>query len=377
MTTLRQRIALSAVVISILAALIAAFVPELLVRMRDELFLNSLAASDRAALTGLLETLGKCAPQVGAFKLERGFANWRLNYEWALALLIALTALGGGWFALLLAGRIAAPIEALAASARAIAAGGRESPPPPPRDAPREIEALHRDFSAMTDALKAADDDVRLRSAAIAHELRTPLSVLRGRLIGVQSGVFDADDRLLSGLLRQVGLIDQLVADLNLLASARGVAMTLDRRPVALGELAAAVLDALQPDAASASVTLRMESNPVEVDVDPARIERAITNLVANAIRYAPGSTVTLSVRRSGEHAVVRVEDDGPGWPVENPQALMEAFVRGETSRSRDTGGAGLGLAIVDAVARAHGGSLKLSRAVRRGAVAELFLPLL
>lgn len=375
MMTLRSRIALSAVVISVVAALIAAFAPDLLYGVRDQLFLGSLAPADRGELARMLDTLGECAPQVYAFKIEHGFEKWRFNYGWALAALIAVTALGGGWFALASAGRIAAPIEALAASARAIAAGGRQPPPQPPSGAPREIRALHGDFSAMTEALKAADDDLRLRSAAIAHELRTPLSVLRGRLIGVQSGVFEPDDRLLTSMLRQVTLVDQLVADLNLLASARGAAMSLDREAVALVDLAAAVVEALQPSAAAAEAVLRLKADEVLANIDPARIERAVTNLVENAIRYAPGATITVSVRRSGEQAVVTVEDDGPGWPVDDPQSLAEAFVRGESSRSRETGGAGLGLAIVDAVARAHGGSLRLRSANGRGAVSELLLP--
>jgi two-component system sensor histidine kinase AdeS len=215
-----------------------------------------------------------------------------------------------------------------------------------------------------------------MRSADSAHELRTPLSVLRGRLIGVQSGVFPLDATLLNGLLRQIGLVDQLVADLNMLASPLGIDMQLDLEPVAMDRLAASVIETLQLDAAEQGNTLKLVATPIVAQVDPGRIERALVNLVANAIRYAPGSEIQVSVRSAADQILLSVLDTGPGWPSDDPQSFAAAFVRGDQSRSRQSGGSGLGLAIVTAIARAHGGSLRLSAGQGGGALAEIIIPI-
>lgn len=372
---LRARIALSAIIVSVVAALVAAFVPDYVYGLRDQLFMASLAPADQMHLARLLETSGPCSSLVYAFKMDHGFAPWRLNYGWALGGLIVLTAISCAGFAVVSAGRIAAPIEALTSSARKIAAGERQGPAAIGRRAPREIAALHRDFTAMTRALSAADNDVQMRSAAIAHELRTPLSVLRGRLIGVKSGVFALDEALLDSLLRQIGLVDQLVADLNLLASPLGTDMHLDRAPVALDGLAASVVETLQHDAAERGGKLLLDATLIVARVDPGRIERALVNLVANAIRYAPGTDIQVSVCRAADQIILAVRDNGHGWPSDDPQSLAAAFARGDESRSRQSGGSGLGLAIVSAIARAHGGSLRLSAADGGGALAEIIIP--
>lgn len=372
---LRARIALSAIIVSVVAALVAAFVPDYVYGLRDQLFMASLAPADKMHLARLLDTSGPCSSLVYAFKMDHGFAPWRLNYGWALGGLILLTAICCAGFAVVSAGRIAAPIEALASSARKIATGDRQAPAAIGRGAPQEIAALHRDFASMTRALSAADNDVHMRSAAIAHELRTPLSVLRGRLIGVKSGVFALDEALLDSLLRQIGLVDQVVADLNLLASPLGTDRHLDREPVALDRLAASVVDTLQHDAAGRGGTLLLDATPIVAQVDPGRIERALVNLVANAIRYAPGTDIQVSVRRGADQIILAVRDNGPGWPSDDPQSLAAAFARGDESRSRQSGGSGLGLAIVSAIARAHGGSLRLSAVDGGGALAEIVIP--
>ena len=373
---LRARIAWSAIIISVFAAMVAAFAPDYVYSLRDHFFIASLNPAEKMQLANLLDTSGQCSPAVYAFKMNHGFGPWRLNYGWALGGLIALTAAGCAGFALISAGKIAAPIEALAASARKVAQGDRGSPADISNGSPLEIAALHRYCSEMVKALSDADNDVRFRSSAIAHELRTPLAVLRGRLIGVQSGIFTMDEPLLEGLLRQVGLVDQLVADLNLLASPLGIDMHLDLEKVELAPLVASIVQTLQHDAAQHGGKLLLDTSPVVMLIDPARIERALVNLVNNAIRYAPGSEISVSVRRVADQVVLTVRDSGPGWPSNDPQSFAAPFVRGEESRSRLSGGSGLGLAIVDAIARAHGGSLKLSAAEGGGAMAQIILPI-
>jgi two-component system sensor histidine kinase AdeS len=184
------------------------------------------------------------------------------------------------------------------------------------------------------------------------------------------------DEPLLESLLRQVGLVDQLVADLNLLASPLGLDMHLDLEKVELAPLVASMVKTLQHDAAQHGGKLLLDTSPIVALVDPARIERALVNLVNNAIRYAPGCEISVSVRRAADQVVLTVRDRGPGWPSDDPQSFAAPFVRGDESRSRLSGGSGLGLAIVNAIARAHGGSLKLSAAEGGGAMAQIILPI-
>lgn len=375
MKTLRNRIALSAIAISILASLVAAFVPGLLYDIRDQLFLASLAADQRAALAELIETSGQCSPDVEAFKMCHGFGSWQLNYNWALASLIFITSIFCAAVAFASARWIAAPIADLAAHAKRVAEGERQAPPPLSSAAPREIAELHANFSAMVAALAAADDDVRLRSAAIAHELRTPLSVLRGRLVGLTTGVFQLDDALVSSMLRQVTVIDQLVSDLNLLAAQFRPDMVIERSLCDLAEIATSVVETLRPDAEARGGRLVLDAELTSLAVDPVRLERALSNLVENAIRYAPGSLIKVSVRSTDEEARLVVQDSGPGWPGTDPRVFVDAFKRGDGSRSRASGGSGLGLTIVNAIVRAHGGELRLSSNPAGGAVAEILLP--
>ena len=132
----------------------------------------------------------------------------------------------------------------------------------------------------------------------------------------------------------------------------------------------------MQPDADEQGNTLTLVATPIVAQVDPGRIERALVNLVANAIRYAPGGEIQVSVRAVAGQVLMSVRDSGPGWPSDDPQSFAAAFVRGDESRSRQSGGSGLGLAIVNAIACAHGGSLRLSAGQGGGALAEIIIPL-
>jgi two-component system, OmpR family, sensor histidine kinase AdeS len=278
MNSLSSRIAVSAIIVSVVAAMVAAFVPGYVYQLRDQLFLSSLPESDQQTLEQLLSAHGQCSPLVHAFKTAHGFEPWQINYEWALGALIFLTAACCGAIAIASARRIARPIASLADNARSIALGARDLPHPLLGGMPHEIVTLHRDFSTMVTALDAADQDIRLRSAAIAHELRTPLAVMRGRLVGVQEGVFSVDQTVFDSLMRQITLIDQLVTDLNLLASGKDSELNLQSGPVQLDSIANAVIEALLPKAKETGTALLAQLEPVTVMADAARIERALLN---------------------------------------------------------------------------------------------------
>jgi two-component system sensor histidine kinase AdeS len=275
-----------------------------------------------------------------------------------------------------LAGRLTRPLEILAEAVRRVANGDRR-PPQLSSAATSEVAALNEDFVAMTAALRSADDDLRLRSAALAHDIRTPLTILRGRLTGLKEGLFTADDAFCDGLVEQIGWIDLLVADVNALADARQAGAG-KRERVDLCALAKDSVDSLRPELEASGVSLALDSGEsVFVEADPGRLRRALLNILRNLIRYAPGAPATIEVFADGADAVLRCTDHGPGWPPGDPRALAEPFARGDESRSRQTGGSGLGLSIVQATVTAYGGVLNLRRGAEGGAIVEIRLPLL
>jgi len=358
------------------AALIAAFVPDVLYWLRDYLFMASLPAQEQETLRKLTEAYGSCSGIVRSFESQHGIERWNLNYHVALTTVIVATALIGGALAFKLAGGIAAPIIGLSRAARAIAGGSRDTALLPPRSGPREVGDLIGDFALMTESLAAADRDLRLRSNGIAHELRTPLAVIRARLMGAKDKVFVADGAFFDSLLGQVSQIERLASDLSMLCDSQGIGFSLERAPTSVDDVVDAVIHCLEPMAEEHRVDLTRQSRGrVIADADPARLERAISNLVENAIQHAGATRVTITVEDVGDQCRIIVVDNGRGWPVSDPEALKEPFVTGDSATRERSKRTGLGLAIVQAIARAHQGSLVLESSPGGGARAVLTIP--
>ena len=240
----------------------------------------------------------------------------------------------------------------------------RYRPGTPPDDAPPEgpedIANLARAIAAMQARIA---DDLAERDAmlgAIGHDLRTPLTSLRLRAEQV------ADEGLRAKMVATLARTEALLDDTLTLARSgqpAGELETTDMAAFAQAEIEAA-------RAAGLRVTLG-ETDAVSAPIHRAALSRAVQNLIKNADRYAGGGT--LSVRRDGDHAVIAVTDEGPGLP--DGFEPGSAFSRGEGSRNRATGGAGLGLAIARRVAEAHGGTLALTTRPGGGTVAAISVP--
>jgi two-component system sensor histidine kinase AdeS len=373
---LKVQIALLAGAVAIAGALATSVLPEAVYSVRDLLFEASLPEAARARLHAARLLSGACGPGYDALRSELGFDAWRLNYYWVVVALGVGAALLTAVLAWRAAARVASPIEALARAARRVAAGDRAAAEALPAASGAEMRALHADFARMTAALRAADDDLRLRSAALAHDIRTPLTIMKGRLIGLREKVFAADGPFVDGLLQQVAFIDHLVSEVNALSDARA-AQAAESAAVDWSALTRQALSALAPEFEAAGIGVRADIDAgVVVQADAVRLNRALLNVLRNVLRYAPGAPLRVSLRRQGALAVLECEDGGPGWPAGEPMALAEPFARGDSSRSADGGGNGLGLSIVQAVATAYGGRLELLRSGAGGAVVQLRLPL-
>jgi two-component system, OmpR family, sensor histidine kinase BaeS len=211
----------------------------------------------------------------------------------------------------------------------------------------------------------------------IAHELRTPLSNVRGWLEAVEDGLSRADETLVSSLLEEALLLQHIIDDLQDLAMADAGQLRLHPEDVRLQELLAQVAAAYGARAEEAGVTLtvRVEGD-VELHADPVRLRQAVGNLVGNAVRHTPrGGTVAVHGRRDGEQVSIDVTDTGVGIDPPDLPHVFDRFWRAEKSRTREAGGSGLGLAIVRKLAETHGGTVTVASEPGRGATFTLGLP--
>jgi signal transduction histidine kinase len=199
---------------------------------------------------------------------------------------------------------------------------------------------------------------------SVSHDLRTPLAALRAAVEALIDGVAADRDRYLRSIQRDVAALASLIDDLFLVTQLENGRYDLPRDPVDLTEVADEAIEALTPVAAVHQVTLALErTGRVRVPGNAAALGRVIRNLLDNAIHHAPlGSTVTVAVH-PGERPVVRISDEGPGFDPAFAAHAFDSFTRADPSRNRDTGGAGLGLAIARGIVQAHGGHIWIDTA--------------
>ena len=251
------------------------------------------------------------------------------------------------------------PLVNLTAATRAVAAGDLSVRVPIHYHG--EVRELAIAFNTMTEELARTDELRRNLTADVAHELRTPLSVIRGKLEGVLDGVYPSTPGHLAPVLEEIKLLARLVEDLHLLSRAEAGQLPMEKRATDIGALLRDAQVNFGPQAADRGVTLALDlpTELPEVMADRRRIAQVLGNLLTNALRYTPsGGRVTLSAAVSEGMVRVTVTDTGPGIPPKDLPFIFERFWRGEKSRSRTGGGAGLGLAIAKHLVQAHGGEI-------------------
>jgi signal transduction histidine kinase len=210
--------------------------------------------------------------------------------------------------------------------------------------------------------------------ADIAHELRTPLSIVQGKLEGLIDGVYPRDAAQLEPLLEQTRVLARLIEDLRTLANAESGALTLDREPTDLGMLVRDAAAAVEQEADTRSVQVRIDDRTEGrlVDVDPVRLRQVILNLLSNAIRHAgTGAVATVTAAFSDRTLSVSVADNGPGIPADELPTIFDRFHKGRSST-----GSGLGLTIARTLVRAHGGEIRADRPPTGGTTITFELPL-
>lgn len=293
------------------------------------------------------------------------------------ALLAVLAVLVGAFAAAFLLARwLLAPVRALADGTHALAAGDYARRV----DASRgdELGALAADFNRLAAGLEQHREARRRWGADIAHELRTPLSILRGEVQALQDGVRVPNERAFASLDAECARLSSLVDDLYQLALADAGALEYRFEPTDLGALLGDVAEAQRASCEDEGLRLELAIEPVPaLSGDARRLAQLIDNLLANARRYtdAPGS-VRIALTREGAGLLLVVEDSAPGVAPEHLPRLFDRLYRVEASRRRADGGAGLGLAICRAIVEAHGGRIEAGRSALGGLRVEVRLPL-
>jgi signal transduction histidine kinase len=296
----------------------------------------------------------------------------RLN---RLHLVSGLVALGVGLLAAsVFSASLVRPLRRLTASARRIERGRLSERPP--RGGGAEIDQLAQALNRLADTLQREEELRREAVADVAHELRTPVSGILARIEAAQDGVLPDERGNLDAMHAEARRLATLIADLERLAAAERPGLTLQKERLDLATLVGQRADAFVERFAAAGIRFERQLEPAYVEGEAARLEQVIDNLLSNALRFTDREgTVTLSLVRDGSEAVLQVADTGIGVDPEALDRVFERFWRADPSRSRATGGAGIGLAIVRELVRAHQGRVEVESSPGEGSVFRVALP--
>lgn len=288
----------------------------------------------------------------------------------------AVSVLAALLLAFLLAETLSRPLRRIRQTAQRIEEGDLAARVTPSGDS--EMRAVGQALNRLAETLAYEENVRRSTVADLAHELRTPVSALLSRIEAAQDRVLADQAANLEAMHAEALRLTRLLDDLARLAEAERPGLLVEKRVLDLAELGRREGDAFQPLFAAKGVDFTSELEPAAVRGDADRLGQVASNLLANALRYTDsGGRVDLRVGRDGGSAVLEVADTGVGIEPEDLGHVFRRFWRGEKSRSRATGGAGIGLAIVHELVRAHDGSIDVKSRPGAGSTFRVSLPAL
>lgn len=298
------------------------------------------------------------------------------NFIWiALATIIFSAAI-----AIPISRRLVRPLRAFTEGSRALAAGRYDTRIPV--ESNDELGQLARDFNALAAALERTEAQRRQWVADTSHELRTPLSILRGEIEALQDGMRPFDKQAIDSLHAEIMRLNRLVDDLYELAKSDAGSLSYHPQSVDTVEVIEEVLQQYSDELQDRQITsaLKVADNiPTEIYADPDRLAQLFRNLLANTLRYTdPGGVLHISVSHEAAKRQLQIdfEDSAPGVPDGELEHLFERFYRIEASRSRESGGAGLGLSICRSIVETHGGRIDAHTSELGGVLIRIRLPL-
>lgn len=325
----------------------------------------------REQVVGFLGLLpGKPVNQIGELLFMERQAK---AFVWIALLMVVLSA----GLALLLAYLLGRPLKRITAAAKALAVGGYHVRLPV--ESGDELGQLARDFNEMAAALEQSEQARRRWVADISHELRTPLAVLRGELEALQDGIRPLTRAAVDSLFGDVMRLNRLTEDLYQLALSDQGALTYRKTLINPIAILKADLAAIQPKFDSKQLNVQLInklSGTVTLYADPDRLSQLFRNLLNNSVKYTDsGGRLDITIAKRSATLLIELADSAPGVPEQELARLFDRFYRVESSRSRNLGGAGLGLAICSNIVAAHNGVIKAQASTLGGLAIHIEIP--
>ncbi|MGN5765178.1 two-component sensor histidine kinase AdeS [Acinetobacter calcoaceticus] len=258
-----------------------------------------------------------------------------------------------------LARRFVTPIESIAIATRKISQGDLGTRVIEPNNCSSEISELINNFNDMAQKLELSINNAHVWNAAIAHELRTPITILQGRLQGIVDEVFEPTPNLMKSLLAQVEGLSYLVEDLRTLSLMENQQLKLNIEATDFTDSIKKILLFFNEKLKASNLNIQTEISNDIVNCDVRRMEQVLIALIDNAVRYANAGTLKIKSYVDQREWILKIEDEGPGIPIEYQSELFKPFFRVEESRNKEFGGTGLGLAVVHAIVLAHEGEIQ------------------
>jgi heavy metal sensor kinase len=306
---------------------------------------------------------------------DAALGRFRSLVTWSVPLGLVAVVIVGRW----MAARALAPLARLAAAATTIDIDDLHRRLPV-RGAGDELDAVADAFNGVVARLERAVSDMKQFSAAMAHELRTPLAAMRGDIeLSLAHPALPLEyRRVMTSQLEEIERLSRLISQLLTLAQADAGEIPLAHGPVDVAALSAAVVSALEPVAEEKGLSLVCEcSGETIIAGDQGWIQRLLLNLLDNAIKFTPaGGTVTVVVAPAGGSARLTVRDTGIGIPADALPHVFERFYRGDPARSSRVKGVGLGLSLVKWIADRHGASIDVDSQIGQGSTFTVTLPM-
>lgn len=295
--------------------------------------------------------------------------------------LLVFTSLGSALFALLLgillAWSLTRPIQELIHATQTISRGSLGGQVPVRgRD---ELSRLAASFNNMSSDLERSTRARRQMTADIAHELRTPLSLIIGQAEAVHDGVLPASLENFEIIREEADRLEKLVEDLRTLSLADAGELSINRQPMQPGRLLEEVTSMFQRQLAQKDIRLDLDVKPglPSLNVDPGRMTQVFTNILDNALRYTPqGGSLHLSAAQAPDGVTLSVTDSGPGLPEAELERIFDRLYRADPSRQHGNGGSGLGLAIARSIVELHGGHITARSQEGQGLTVQVWLPI-
>ena len=273
--------------------------------------------------------------------------------------------------------RITAPVRALATAAHHIAKGDLSQRIPIMGG--DELADMAAAFNTMASQLEEQHELRHRAMTDIAHELRTPLSVLQIDLESLEDGLLQATPETITGLQTEVAHLNHLVEDLRLLSLVAAGELRMNKATFDANTWACSVSERIRPVAREQNITLHVcpHATPLMLHGDAQRLSQVLLNLLTNALQHTPaGGTLTMSIYPQNDDVCISVQDSGAGIPPVDLPHVFERFYRTDTSRARHAGGSGLGLAIAHSLVAAHAGHIRVTSVENKGSIFVVALPM-